>query len=54
MRLAEFRIQTLLDEANFFGCFFELTERAERLGLLIDFLLQGSRQALIRGDDVET
>ena len=51
--MVELRVETLLDEADFFGHFFELTERAERLGLLVDFLLQDSGQTLIRGDDVE-
>ena len=39
LRLIELRVETLLNEADLFGHFFELTEGAERLGLLVDFLL---------------
>ena len=53
MRLPELGVEALLDQADLFGDLFELTERAERLGLLVDLLLQGSGQPLIGGGDVE-
>jgi hypothetical protein len=42
LRLHQLRVETLLDQADLFGHFFELTEGAERLGLLVDFLLQAA------------
>jgi hypothetical protein len=42
LRLIELRVETLLDQADLFGDFFELTEGAERLGLLVDLLLQAA------------
>ena len=51
--LVEIRVETLLDQADLFGHRFELTERAARLGLLVDLVLQRSGQPLVGGNDVE-
>ena len=54
VRLGLQRVEALLDEADFFGDLFELTEGAERLGFLVDLLLQRHGQTSIRGDNVES
>ena len=53
LRIAQARRQRLLDQTDHFGQFFELTESAERLGLLVDFCLQRGGELRVDGLDIE-